>query len=43
VHGAAANNVPTIFVDWGYGSVAEQAGSVAVVKTPEELEKLLLG
>jgi phosphoglycolate phosphatase len=43
VHGAAANNVPTIFVDWGYGSVAEQAGSIAVVKTPEELEKLLLG
>jgi phosphoglycolate phosphatase len=43
VHGAAANNVPTIFVDWGYGSLAEQAGSVAVVKTPEELEKLLLG
>jgi phosphoglycolate phosphatase len=43
VHGAAANNVPTIFVDWGYGSVAEQAGSIAVVRTPEELEKLLLG
>jgi phosphoglycolate phosphatase len=43
VHGAAANNVPTIFVDWGYGSVAEQAGSIAVVKTPEELETLLLG
>jgi phosphoglycolate phosphatase len=43
VHGAAANNVPTIFVDWGYGSLAEQAGSIAVVKTPEELEKLLLG
>ncbi|WP_411701205.1 HAD hydrolase-like protein [Conyzicola sp.] len=43
VHGAAANGVPTIFVEWGYGSVAEQAGSVAVVKTPEELTTLLLG
>jgi phosphoglycolate phosphatase len=43
VHGAAANDVPTIFVEWGYGSVAEQAGSVAVVKTPEELANLLLG
>jgi phosphoglycolate phosphatase len=43
VQGAAANGVPTIFVDWGYGSPAEQAGSVAVVTTPEELQTLLLG
>jgi len=43
VLGAAANNVPTIFVEWGYGSVAEQAGSVAVVSTPQELQALLLG
>ena len=43
VHGAAANDVPTIFVEWGYGSVAEQVGSVAVVKTPQELQTLLLG
>jgi len=43
VQGAAANNVPTIFVEWGYGSPAEQVGSVAVVKTPEELQGLLLG
>jgi phosphoglycolate phosphatase len=43
VHGAAANNVPTIFVEWGYGSVAEQAGSIATVSTPEELRRLLLG
>ena len=43
VIGAAANDVPTIFVEWGYGSVAEQAGAVAVVSTPEELEALLLG
>jgi phosphoglycolate phosphatase len=43
VQGAAANDVPTIFVEWGYGSVAEQVGSVAVVKTPQELQTLLLG
>ena len=43
VLGAAANDVPTIFVEWGYGSVAEQAGAVAVVSTPEELRALLLG
>jgi len=43
VLGAAANDVPTIFVEWGYGSVAEQAGAVAVVSTPEELKALLLG
>lgn len=43
VLGAAANGVPTIFVEWGYGSPAEQAGSVATVSTPEELAALLLG
>jgi len=43
VEGAAANDVPTIFVDWGYGSAAEQAGSVAVAHTTEELRRLLLG
>ncbi|MCU1403891.1 MAG: haloacid dehalogenase [Glaciihabitans sp.] len=43
VEGAAANGIPTIFVTWGYGSVAEQAGAVAVVETPEELGALLLG
>jgi phosphoglycolate phosphatase len=43
VEGAAANGVPTIFVDWGYGSVAEQAGTIAVAHTPTELQQLLLG
>jgi phosphoglycolate phosphatase len=43
VEGAAANGVPTIFVDWGYGSPAEQAGTIAVARTPEELQELLLG
>jgi len=42
VEGAAANGVPTIFVDWGYGSPAEQVGAVAVVSTPAELQQLLL-
>jgi phosphoglycolate phosphatase len=43
VEGAAANGVPTIFVDWGYGSAPEQAGSIAVAHSPAELQKLLLG
>jgi phosphoglycolate phosphatase len=43
VEGAAANGVPTIFVGWGYGSAAEQAGSIAVAHTPAELQRLLLG
>jgi phosphoglycolate phosphatase len=43
IEGAAANGVPTIFVDWGYGSAAEQAGSVALAHTPAELQQLLLG
>ena len=43
VEGAAANGVPTIFVDWGYGSAAEQAGTIAVAHTPTELQELLLG
>ena len=42
VEGAAANGLPTIFVDWGYGSPAEQVGAVAVVSTPAELLHLLL-
>jgi len=43
VHGAAAHGIPTIFVEWGYGSPAEQAGTVASVSAAEELQKLLLG
>jgi phosphoglycolate phosphatase len=43
IEGAAANGVPTIFVDWGYGSADEQAGSIAVAHTPAELRHLLLG
>ena len=43
VEGAAANDIPTIFVDWGYGSALEQRGSLAVAHTPAELQRLLLG
>lgn len=43
VHGAAANGVPTIFVEWGYGAVHEQVGSHSVVSTTAELPRLLLG
>jgi phosphoglycolate phosphatase len=43
IEGAAANGVPTIFVDWGYGSAAEQAGSIALAHSPGELRQLLLG
>jgi phosphoglycolate phosphatase len=43
VEGAAANGVPTIFADWGYGSPAERAGAIAVAETPAALRTLLLG
>ena len=42
VHGAAAHDVPTIFVRWGYGSPAEEVGSIAVVDSAEQLLPLLL-
>lgn len=41
VLGAAANGVPTIFVEWGYGSPAEQAGAVAIARSPAQLTRLL--
>ncbi len=41
VVGAAAHDVPTIFVRWGYGSRAEEVGAIGVASTAEELEKLL--
>jgi phosphoglycolate phosphatase len=43
IEGAEANGVPTIFVGWGYGSAAEQVGSIAVAATPADLRSLLLG
>ena len=41
VQGAAVHGVPTIVVEWGYGSVAEQVGAVGVASTPDELADLL--
>lgn len=43
IEGAAAHGIPTIFVEWGYGSVAEQAGSHSRATHPGELPGLLLG
>ena len=43
VIGAAAHDIPTIGVAWGYGNVDEmrRAGACAIAQTPEELGKLL--
>jgi phosphoglycolate phosphatase len=43
VDGAAANGVPTIFVEWGYGSSEERGDAVATVPSAPELRALLLG
>jgi phosphoglycolate phosphatase len=43
VEGAATHGVPTIFVEWGYGSTAEQVGAVDVAANASELQALLLG
>ncbi|MBC7590549.1 MAG: HAD hydrolase-like protein [Salinibacterium sp.] len=43
VHGAAAHGIPTVFVRWGYGSPAEEVGTIAVVDTTAELVARLLG
>jgi phosphoglycolate phosphatase len=43
IHGAAAHGIPTIIVEWGYGTPEEREGALAVVSTPAELEALLFG
>ncbi|AAT88176.1 haloacid dehalogenase [Leifsonia xyli subsp. xyli] len=43
VEGAAAHGLPTILVEWGYGSPAEAAGEIAVVHSTDQLSALLLG
>ncbi|HEY5223356.1 MAG TPA: HAD hydrolase-like protein [Microbacteriaceae bacterium] len=43
VEGAAANGIPTILVEWGYGSPAEAGGAMAIVHSADQLRKLLLG
>ena len=41
--GAAANGVPTIMVEWGYGSPAEAGDTLAVVHSTDQLRSLLVG
>ena len=41
VVGAAEHDVPTIFVRWGYGSPAEEVGTIGVATTAAELTQLL--
>ncbi|WP_129586738.1 HAD hydrolase-like protein [Microterricola viridarii] len=41
--GAAANGLPTILVEWGYGSPAEAADAYATVYSADQLAKKLLG
>lgn len=43
VEGASENGLPTILVEWGYGSPAEAAGAIAVVHSSDQLSALLLG
>lgn len=43
VEGAGAHGLPTILVEWGYGSPAEAAGAIAVVHSADQLSSLLLG
>lgn len=42
IEGAGAHEIPTIFVEWGYGSPAEAVGAIASVGTAAELKRLLL-
>ncbi|MFF2388698.1 HAD hydrolase-like protein [Agromyces sp. NPDC058104] len=41
--GALANGVPTILVEWGYGSPAEAGDAMAVVHSADQLRSMLLG
>ncbi len=43
VEGAREHGLPTILVEWGYGSPAEAAGAIAVVHSTDQLSSLLLG
>ncbi|BDZ54655.1 hypothetical protein GCM10025870_17280 [Agromyces marinus] len=40
--GAAAHDVPTILVEWGYGSPAEAGDAFAVVHSADQLRSALL-
>ncbi|KAB1648788.1 HAD hydrolase-like protein [Pseudoclavibacter endophyticus] len=41
VEGSSQHGVPCVYVTWGYGTVGEEAGSVAVVDDPARLPGLL--
>ncbi|UOE43541.1 HAD hydrolase-like protein [Agromyces larvae] len=41
--GALANGVPTILVEWGYGSPEEAGDALAVVHSADQLRGLLVG
>lgn len=41
--GAAAHGLPTILVEWGYGSPEEAAEAFAVVHSADQLRSLLIG
>lgn len=43
VEGAAAHDVPTIIVEWGYGSPEEAKGAIATVYSADRLRELLIG
>ncbi|MGK9148228.1 HAD hydrolase-like protein [Plantibacter flavus] len=43
IEGAAAHGVPTILVEWGYGSPAEAEGALAVVHSVDALSQLIIG
>lgn len=43
VEGATANGIPTIIVEWGYGSPEEATGAMATVFSADRLRELLLG
>ncbi len=43
VEGASAHNIPTILVEWGYGSPEEAAGALTTVYSADRLRELLLG
>ncbi|MFQ6155204.1 HAD hydrolase-like protein [Micrococcus luteus] len=42
VASAAAEQLPTVYVQWGYGSPTEAAGAATSVRSPSELAALLL-
>jgi phosphoglycolate phosphatase len=42
VEGAAEHGIPTIMVEWGYGSPQEAHGAIATVNSADRLRELLL-